>query len=207
VTELVPAPTGVDGRALSARGTRTRQRLLEAAEAVFAEHGYHDASVVKITEAAGVGQGTFYLYFTSKQEVFDELVRDLNRRVRRAMKEASSQGQTRIEAELLGFRAYFRFTADHPALYRIIRQAEFVSPDMLRYHYDRLSSGYVEALQEASERGEIAALDPEVAAWALMGMGELIGMRWILWEHAAEMPEDVLVELDRIIRCVLERRA
>jgi AcrR family transcriptional regulator len=203
----VTAPTGVDGRALSARGTRTRQRLLEAAESVFAEHGYHDASIVKITEAAGVGQGTFYLYFGSKQEVFDELVRDLNRRVRHAMKEASSQGATRLEQELLGFRAYFRFTAEHPALYRIIRQAEFVSPEMLRYHYDRLSAGYVEALREAVQRGEIAELDPEVAAWALMGMGELIGMRWILWEEVGEMPKPVLDELARIIGCVLERRA
>jgi AcrR family transcriptional regulator len=207
VTEVVPEPTGVDGRTLSARGTRTRHRLLEAAEAVFAEHGYHDASVVKLTEAAGVGQGTFYLYFASKQEVFDELVRDLNRRVRHAMKEGSSQGKTRLEAELLGFRAYFQFTAQHPALYRIIRQAEFVSPAMLRYHYERLSSGYVEALREATERGDIADLDPEVAAWALMGMGELIGMRWILWEHANQMPAPVLAELDRMIRCILERPA
>jgi AcrR family transcriptional regulator len=203
----VTAPTGVGGRALSARGTRTRARVLEAAESVFAEHGYHEASIVKITEAAGVGQGTFYLYFGSKQEVFDELVRDLNRRVRHAMKEASSQGKTRLEAELLGFRAYFRFTADHPALYRIIRQAEFVSPDLLRYHYDRLSGGYVEALRAAKKDGEIADLDPEVAAWALMGMGELIGMRWILWEEAREMPEQVLAELARIISCVLEKRA
>jgi AcrR family transcriptional regulator len=138
--------------------------------------------------------------------VFDELVRDLNRRVRRAMKEASSQGKTRLEAELLGFRAYFGFTAEHPALYRIIRQAEFVSPDMLRYHYERLSAGYVDALREAMERGEIAELDPEVAAWALMGMGELTGMRWILWEQAPEMPARVLEELARIIGCVLERR-
>jgi AcrR family transcriptional regulator len=206
VTELA-APTGVDGRTLSQRGTRTRQRVLEAAEAVFAEHGYHDASIVKITEAAGVGQGTFYLYFSSKQEVFDELVRDLNRRVRHAMKEASGKGKTRLEAELLGFKAYFRFTAEHPALYRIIRQAEFVSPDMLRYHYDRLSSGYVEALREAIDRGEIAKLDPEVAAWALMGMGELIGMRWILWEEVGKMPKAVLDELARIISCVLERRS
>jgi AcrR family transcriptional regulator len=203
----VAAPTGVDGRTLSPRGTRTRQRLLEAAEAVFGEVGYHEASVVKITETAGVGQGTFYLYFASKQEVFDELVRDLNRRVRHAMKEASSQGTTRLEQELLGFRAYFRFTAEHPALYRIIRQAEFVSPDMLRYHYDRLSAGYVEALREASERGEIAELDAEVAAWALMGMGELTGLRWILWsDDAADMPEHVLSELARIIACVLERK-
>jgi AcrR family transcriptional regulator len=202
----VAAPTGADGRALSQRGTRTRQRVLEAAEAVFSEHGYHEASIVKITEAAGVGQGTFYLYFSSKQEVFDELVRDLNRRVRHAMKEASSQGKTRLEAELLGFRAYFRFTAEHPALYRIIRQAEFVSPEMLRYHSDRLSAGYVEGLREAIERGEIADLDPEVAAWALMGMGELIGMRWILWEEVGEMPKGVLEEVGRIISCVLEKR-
>jgi AcrR family transcriptional regulator len=204
LSEVVPAPTGVAGKALSPRGTRTRQRLLEAAEAVFAELGYHDASIVKITEAAGVGQGTFYLYFASKQEVFDELVRDLNRRVRRAMKEASAQGKTRLEAELLGFRAYFHFTGEHPALYRIIRQAEFVSPEMLRYHYERLSDGYVEALREAAERGEIAGLDAEAAAWALMGMGELIGMRWILWERARGVPPHVSAELERIIRCVLE---
>ncbi|HEY3018090.1 MAG TPA: TetR/AcrR family transcriptional regulator [Gaiellaceae bacterium] len=203
----IAAPTGVDGRALSARGTRTRQRLLEAAESVFAEHGYHDASIVKITESAGVGQGTFYLYFGSKQDAFDELVRDLNRRVRHAMKEASSHGKTRLEEELLGFEAYFRFTAEHPALYRIIRQAEFVSPEMLRYHYDRLSSGYIDALRTAVDRGEIAELDPEVAAWALMGMGELIGMRWILWDKVGEMPKSVLEELARIIACVLERPA
>lgn len=39
----------------TARGTRTRAKLLEAAEAVFASMGYHDASIVKITEQAGVG--------------------------------------------------------------------------------------------------------------------------------------------------------
>jgi AcrR family transcriptional regulator len=206
VTELAaPLPTGADGRALTRRGAETRARLLEAAEGVFAELGYHDASIVKITEAAGVAQGTFYLYFTGKREIFDELVRDLNRRVRHAMKEASSQGRTRVEAEVLGFRAYFRFTAEHTALYRIIRQAEFVSPRMLQYHYDRLAEGYVEALQAARERGEIGDVDPEVAAWALMGAGELIGLRWILWERADDVPDDVMAELERVIARVLER--
>jgi AcrR family transcriptional regulator len=196
---------GADGRTLSDKGLRTRQRLLDAAESVFAELGYHDASIVKLTETAGVAQGTFYLYFESKKQVFDELVRDLNRRVRHAMKEASSQGTTRLEAELLGFEAYFRFTAEHTALYRIIRQAEFVSPEMLRYHYDRLSEGYVEGLREAVERGEAGEIDAEVTAWALMGAGELIGMRWILWEPRGQIPPHVLAELARIIRCVLER--
>jgi AcrR family transcriptional regulator len=194
---------GADGRTLSARGVETRTRLLEAAEGIFAELGYHDASIVKITEAAGVGQGTFYLYFASKKDVFDELVRDLNRRVRHAMKDASSQGATRLEAELLGFGAYFRFTGKHPALYRIIRQAEFVSPEMLRYHYETLSEGYVEGLRESMARGEVGDIDPEVSAWALMAAGELLGMRYILWGDGA-VPAHVEQELARIIRCVLE---
>lgn len=202
-----PTPTSVDGRTLSARGAATRARLLEAAERCFAELGYHDASVVKITEAAGVAQGTFYLYFASKRDIFDELVRDLNRRVRHAMKEGSSQGRTRLEAEILGFQAYFRFVAEHAALYRIIRQAEFVSPPMLRYHYERLSEGYVEGLRAAVERGEIGAVDPEVTAWALMAIGELIGMRWILWSGLSELPTDVFDEVRRIIARVLEVEA
>jgi AcrR family transcriptional regulator len=198
--------TGTDGRPLAAKGQRTRARLLEAAERVFAELGYNDASIVKITEAAGVGQGTFYLYFQGKSELFDELVGDLNHRVRRAMTEAAEQGGTRIESELLGFRAFFRFTAEHPALYRIIRQAEFASPQTLQFHYDRIVEGYVAALERAMDAGEVERRDPEVLAWALMGIGELIGMRYILWADRNDVSQHVLDEIERIITCILEPR-
>ena len=184
---------------LTARGERTRKKLLESAERIFAEVGYHDASIVKITEAAGVGQGTFYLYFQSKKQVFDEVVLDLNSRVRAAMTEAAEQGTTRAERELLGFGAFFRFTAEHPALYRIVRQAEFVSPETLVIHYERLTEGYVAGLRQAMAAGEIVQTDPEVLAWSLMGIGELVGMRWILWNGDKEMPEQVFDELARII--------
>jgi AcrR family transcriptional regulator len=199
------SPQGADGRTLSARGVETRTKLLEAAEQIFGDLGYHDASIVKITEAAGVGQGTFYLYFASKKGVFDELIRDMNRRVRHAMKEASSRGTTRLEAELLGFGAYFRFTMDHPAIYRIIRQAEFVSPEMLELHYEKLAEGYVEGLRESMARGEVGDIEPEVTAWALMAAGEMLGMRYILWGDGS-VPDHVEHELARIIRCVLEAK-
>jgi len=194
-----PTPTGADGRALSNRGVRTRQRLLDAAETVFAEMGYHDASVVKITEAAGVGQGTFYLYFESKQQIFDALVLDLNHRVRAAMSQGAMTGTTRAERERLGFQGYFRFTSEHPALYRIIRQAEIVSPDLLRQHYARISRGYVPGLRTAMDTGDIAPADPEVLAWMLMGIGEIVGMRWILWGETGEVPDDVFEEMYRFI--------
>ena len=200
---MTEAITGVDGRTLTRRGQETRQRLLDAAEKVFGEVGYHDASIVKITEAAGVGQGTFYLYFATKKDVFDELVKDLNVRVRRAMSAGAEQGTTRPEKERLGFQAFFHFTAAHPALYRIIRQAEFVSPEMLHYHYEKLSQGYVEGLRSAMAAGEIDAGDPEIVAWALMGIGELVGMRWVIWDGGGEVPESVIAEIGRIIDCVL----
>jgi len=122
------------------------------------------------------------------------------------MKEASAQGADRLEAERLGFQAFFRFTSEHPALYRIIRQAEFVSPEMLHLHYERLTSGYVAGLRQAMEAGEIADGDPELLAWALMGIGELVGMRWILWNGRTELPADVLEELGRIITRALGSR-
>ena len=43
-----------------------------------------------------------------------------------------------------------------------------------------------------------------MTAWALMGIGELIGIRWILWNESRAIPEHVADELARIIRCVLE---
>jgi AcrR family transcriptional regulator len=199
----IPLPTGVDGKELTSRGAATRQRLLDAAEDVFSELGYHEASIVKITEAAGVAQGTFYLYFASKQEIFEELVRDLNRRVRHAMAAGAERGRTRAEAELLGFKGYFEFAAQHGALYRIIRQAEFVSPQTLHDHYETIASGYIAALGSAMERGEVAPMDPQVLAWALMGMGELVGMRWIVWEGADEVPKNLLEQMEMLIDRVL----
>lgn len=204
--ENPPDPTAVGGAALSAKGLRTRQALIEAAEEIFAEYGWEEASIVKITEEAGVSQGTFYRYFLSKQAVFDELVEDLNRRVRHAMSEGAALGTNRVEAERYGFEAFFKFTADHPGLYRVIRQAEFASPKALHRHYERIAEGYVAALEEAMESGEIDTADTEVLAYALMGIGELIGMRWILWGED-EVPEHVIDEMMKFIARGLGARA
>ncbi|KRA23667.1 TetR family transcriptional regulator [Microbacterium sp. Root61] len=172
------------GRPLTKRGEATRLRLLEAAEAVFADQGYHEASIVKITERAGIGLGTFYLYFDSKQSIFEALVIDLNRRVRHSMTAAMAGATSRLEAERAGFEGFFQFTAAHPALYRVVREAEFVSPETLRLHYTRIVEGYEAGLRAAQAVGDVDEhLSPEVAAWALMGMGELIGMRFLLWER------------------------
>lgn len=185
------------------KGERTRRKILDAAEQVFAAVGYHDASIVKITEAAEVAQGTFYLYFDSKLEAFEEVVADLNQRVRHAMSEASRTATNRLEAERLGFAGFFRFTSEHPALYRVIRQAEFVSPRALRHHYETIIGNYAPYLREAMAKGEIASTDPMVLAWSLAAIGEMIGLRWILWNEEHEVPPAVFEQMMLIISRML----
>lgn len=192
----------------TARGAETKRRLFAAAEEVFSEQGYLQASVSRITERAGVGQGTFYLYFASKLDLFEALVDDLNHRVRQAMTEGAARGTTRAEAEAEGFRAFFAFTAEHPALYRVVREAEQVAPGAMRRHYERIVEGYVDGLERAKGAGQIGDVDPEVAAWALMGIGELVGMRWVLWPHqdgetAPRVPDAVFDQMMRLIRGAL----
>ena len=190
-------------RELKGKGLRTRRTLLDAAEEVFGTLGYYDASIVKITESAGVAQGTFYLYFASKLEVFEEVVADLNQRVRHAMSEAARGATTRLEAERLGFGGFFRFTAEHPALYRVIRQAEFVSPRAMRSHYETIIKNYVPFLSEAMASGEIASVDPAVLAWSLTAVGEAIGLRWIVWNESHEMPPEIFDEMMLVIARML----
>ena len=51
-------------------GTERRHQLIDIARSLFAERGYHDAKVEDIVAVAQVAKGTFYLYFSSKEEIF-----------------------------------------------------------------------------------------------------------------------------------------
>ncbi|MGH9132505.1 MAG: TetR/AcrR family transcriptional regulator [Ilumatobacteraceae bacterium] len=58
---------------VTARGVRTRSRLVTAARALFEKQGYLDTNVGDIARRARVAHGTFYTYFTSKEEIFAEV--------------------------------------------------------------------------------------------------------------------------------------
>ncbi|MBN8472570.1 TetR/AcrR family transcriptional regulator [Corallococcus exiguus] len=165
------------------RGQRTRQKLLKAAEAVFGDKGYERASIADLTRKASVALGTFYVYFPDKQSIFVEVVDELGARLRRLIAESTAACTTRLEVEREGLRAFFQFVRQHPNLYRVVRQAEFVDADCYRRYYDRFAKGYVRGLTLAMEAGEVRRMDPEALAYCLMGIGDFLGMRWVLWEE------------------------
>jgi len=167
----------------TARGEATRQKVLEAAETVFGEKGYHSASVTEITRAAGVAQGTFYLYFKGKKEIFLDLVDALGNRLRVVTLEASSKARDYAEAQRLGFSAFFSFARSHRHIYRIIQECDRVDPITYRRFYSQLAEAYRRAQAEATARGEAAAIDPEVVAYCMLGVGHFVALRFLFWDE------------------------
>jgi AcrR family transcriptional regulator len=170
------------------RAESTRRRLLEAAESVIGEKGFFRSSIADITQKAGVAQGTFYIYFKSKEEIFRELVRTMSHDLRRALQEAVAPIEDRREAEQIGFETFLRFASKRRNLYAIIRESEFVDPEIHRWYYQRLAEGYIRGIRQGIARGQVRALDPEVVAYALMGAFQFVGMRWVLWSDDPPSP-------------------
>jgi TetR/AcrR family fatty acid metabolism transcriptional regulator len=83
-----------------------RPRLVKAATAVFAKKGYASTRVADIAERAGVGKGTVYEYFSSKEEllfaVFDSINRDISSRMHLALSEGGSAHDTLLTLLRLG---------------------------------------------------------------------------------------------------------
>lgn len=106
--------------------TRTRHGedrkadLLRHAQLLFMERGFDDTRMVDIAAAAGVAKGLVYWYFENKAALFQEIVVDLARRLRRVQGEALDGISDPLEALYLGTVASVQFIAEHHRLYGIL---------------------------------------------------------------------------------------
>jgi AcrR family transcriptional regulator len=182
------------------RGEATRLAILEAAEKVIGRKGFTAASISGITRSAGVAQGTFYIYFRTKEDVFRELVLQLGRQLRHTLTEAAEKAPNRISAEKEGLRAFLTFVARHPGFYRIVQEALFIDPRAYRDYFDAFADSYRQALKQAETAGEIRKGDIDVRAWALMGMARALGERYAIWRETRPIDEVVEAAHDLIER-------
>lgn len=187
------------------RGERTRQKILDAAEREIGARGFSDASIATITAEAAVAQGTFYLYFRSKEEVLRELVLRMGRRLRHHLTRATMDAPDRLQAEKLGIRAFLQFVRDNPNLYRVVAESQFVDPAIHRAYYEEFAAGYRAGLEEAETRGEISAGDAEVRAWALMGVTDMVGRRYSLYDQTGPLDAAAEAAFDFIAQGIAPR--
>lgn len=179
----------IEDKGLTPKGLETRQKIMCAAEEVFGQKGYYETSIVNIAQAAKVAQGTFYNYFPSKKDIFDELIRMYSRELRTAIKEEMTHANTYEEAQRAGFHAFFSWVENHRNLYSIVQQAVVVDRDLYRWYYNKLANGFLKSLSAGMEAGEFKQLDQETVAYCLMSIGQFLGMRWVYWEQDA-VPEE-----------------
>ncbi|MFA5939206.1 MAG: TetR/AcrR family transcriptional regulator [Sinimarinibacterium sp.] len=177
------APLTQRSRPLTARGEATLRRLLDAAEVEFAERGFHAASVSSITVRANVSQGTFYIYFPSKEAIFGALVDEIGHALRKHMALAVADDTDPLVAQRDGLEAFLDFVQRHPGLYRIVQECQFVDEPAFRTYYERLAEGLSRALDRDAGTGAFAPGDGQVRAWAIMGIGHFLGLRHCLWQQ------------------------
>ncbi|AFT70161.1 TetR family transcriptional regulator [Alloalcanivorax dieselolei B5] len=175
----------------TARGARTRARILKAAEDTFGSLGYHRAGISDITRAAGVAQGTLYCYFSGKEEILRELVRDMGHKVRAHLAASVISARDRLQAEELGLRAFLEYVSANPSLYRVLQEAQFVDEAIFREYYEAFGRGYMRMLADATRKGEVRPGNDEIRVWALMGLSNFLGLRFALWDRDRSFDEIV----------------
>ncbi len=192
------AETALSKAPRTERGKRTLRRLLDAAAAEFGERGYHDASISGITQRAGAALGTFYTYFDSKEQVFRALVDDMGRLTRHWIAERVGNAPDRLTAERVGLEAFIEFAREHKDLYRIVMEAQFVAEDAYREYYRVFAEAYRRNLAQAVAKGEIRPGPAEERAWALIGMGVFLGLRYGVWNQD-KSPAEVAAAVSDIL--------
>lgn len=178
-----PAPRPSKRKKLSRaeKSQKIRQSLFEAAAKVVGEQGYSNAMVASITARADVAQGTFYNYFESRQDIFDQLLPSLGEAMLAFIKDRSKDAPNEIEREEQSFRAFFAFLKTHPEFYRILYEAEVFAPAAYQRHMETVSKGYCRVLQRARDRGALKVRDNreiETIAYILMGARQYLSMRY-----------------------------
>ena len=112
------------------KAAENRQSLLDAAAEVIGEEGYLGASVARITQRAGLAQGTFYQYFDSQQDLFDQLLPTLGSELLDYLSQRIHGTRDVLEVEEAGFRGFFEFLQQNPSFFRVLNEetAKATSP-------------------------------------------------------------------------------
>jgi len=168
-------------RRLTQRGRERRQQLMDFAATRFAEQGYHPTSVAEIVQGLGVGKGVFYWYFSSKEELFFEILREAQQDLRRSQQQAIDGIDDPVRRIELGLKASMRWSSEHQELFNLFAFAateERFAP-ALRKGQEIAVADAMRHVQDGMDRGEIRVGDPELYAYAILGVSSQLARRFV----------------------------
>lgn len=162
-----------------------RDRILDAAVKVFARTGFHATRVSEVAKAAGVADGTIYLYFKSKEELLVSLFEDRVEKLLAHMtaelpKEPNAPARLRSIIDMqLGLLEGERELAE--VITVILRQSTRLMKELAAPHF----LAYLDAIAKVIAEGQAAGdfrrdVSPHIAARAIFGALDGITLTWAL---------------------------
>jgi len=162
---------------LSTKGEKTYHDIIETAQSLFLDRGYHKTSVLTISKAVGISPAAFYQYFDSKETVFRKIcdrffdfIFDFDF--------SSTAGDRPIE-ELLEklLDHFFDLLWENRGVYKVFREAEFIDLEIGKAFSDRLHQKLNGFLNRKTSPEESRA-----CFWFLWGPIYYLSGFWILWK-------------------------
>ncbi|HHU83080.1 MAG TPA: TetR/AcrR family transcriptional regulator [Firmicutes bacterium] len=165
-------------------GTNTRKNIIEAAREIFARYGFRKATMDDIARAARKGKSSLYHYFTSKEEVFQEVVEGEAAEVKAEISRAVAAEKTPQEK----FRAYvitrmtaFKRVANLFSAFKDEYLESYSFIERLRENYNRYEIETITSiLKEGLERGAFIVKNLELTAYAIFTAAKGLEYSWAL---------------------------
>lgn len=147
------------------RSEQTRRILIDAGAETVGKYGYAGSSIARISDRAGIAQGTFYNYFASRQELFDLLPLHYGELMLAFVRGSMVPGEEGVDREVRRLDAYLKFFREHQGASTLVNEAPTMAPGGYVAFYRLIRSGYGRALNRSIERGEMREMEqPELDA-------------------------------------------
>ena len=161
----------------------TRERILEAAEAVFADNGYHDAIVDEIGRRTSLSKGGLYFHFPSKEGLFFAVMDRLASRLVAKAEKAGSDGEPALDRANEALRAVLTSLSRNRRLARLLVLQGYSMGNQFEQKraeiFDRFANVIEQRLKEAVENGETAGIDPAMTSRIWLGAVNELVIHWL----------------------------
>jgi TetR/AcrR family transcriptional regulator, fatty acid metabolism regulator protein len=167
------------------RGSDKRERILAAAERVFARRGFFASRVSEIAKDAGVADGTIYLYFKSKDDLLISLFEQRMKQVNSTLRSAVASEKRPVEQLRAVIRAYLQLVHDEPAAAEVLTIELRQSNKFMKEYENSEFADFLRMLgsliAKGQEAGELDDTIPaHVAARMIFGMLDELALAWVL---------------------------
>lgn len=158
---------------MSIREQRTTE-IIEAAMKVFGKHGFHKAKIEEIAKLAGIGKGTVYEYFSSKKDLFQQMIKYIAENYFYMAKKAMDEEQT-VYNKLIAFAQHHgNFISSHIDMAEnIIPSTGFISEEMKCEIFEMKKEIFLlieNTIEKGIETGEIRPnIDKSIATMTILG--------------------------------------